>query len=144
MWIYAIYDLLVPFLPFTYFHTKSYRQQHFWQIYPWMSTVATQWMLFCLHVTHSPMSRLWRQDQRKSETCGQLLPGSRRGQTASVITMISSQSEEQWGSCGSGCCGSHLTGIDAAREELVQLYQFVWGDVELERDTAEGIIWSNL
>lgn len=39
---------------------------------------------------------------------------------------------------------SHLTGVDAAGEELVQLDQFVWGDVELECDAVEGIIRSHL
>lgn len=39
---------------------------------------------------------------------------------------------------------SHLTRVDAARKELVQLDQFVWGDVELESDAVEGIIRSHL
>lgn len=39
---------------------------------------------------------------------------------------------------------SHLTRVDAASKQLVQLNQFVWGDVELERDAVEGIVWSHL
>lgn len=39
---------------------------------------------------------------------------------------------------------SHLTGINAARKELVQLNQFVRSDVELERDAVEGIVRSHL
>lgn len=42
------------------------------------------------------------------------------------------------------CQGSHLTRVDTAGEEFVQLDQLVWGDVELERDAVEGIIRSHL
>lgn len=44
----------------------------------------------------------------------------------------------------SRCRGSHLTRVDTAGEEFVQLDQFVWGDVELERDAVEGIVRSHL
>lgn len=51
----------------------------------------------------------------------------------------SPRNNEGAGSSGYLCYrrGSHLTGVDAAGEELVQLDQFVWGDVELECDAVE-------
>lgn len=39
---------------------------------------------------------------------------------------------------------SHLTRVDTAREQLVELDQLVWGDVELECNAVEGIIGSHL
>lgn len=85
------------------------------------------------------------------ETLGQFLTGSRQEQTASVIMMVDSHwSASQRNNDGAearGLCyrrGSHLTGVDTAREELVQLDQFVRGDVELECDAVEGIIRSHL
>jgi len=54
------------------------------------------------------------------------------------------QPEEQTRSDRRDRRAAHLTGVDAAREELVQLDQFVGGDVELERDAAEGVVRSHL
>ncbi len=140
---------------FAFFHSQDLDRNPFC---PKMATInyciivllATKWILSYLHVMRSLTSHLWR-DQRNWETLGQFLTGPRQGQTASVIMWMDSQSEASKRNNGvnwsSGrCCrrGSHLTRVDAAREELVQLDQLVWGDVEFESDAVEGIIRSHL
>lgn len=74
-----------------------------------------------------------------------------QGQTASVTvnggqSAVRRRLEAAAAARASPCCcrGSHLTGVHAAGEELVQLDQLVRGDVELERDAVEGIVGAHL